>query len=128
MPTVLYTDMCCEDRALMVGIFRELRDEGHDFAVDDDEPAPSDGPVFELPSDVQQIGCIHASRDTNFVRAGVDKLRQKARESGDVLGLDIEWEVSRVGAPPNPPATIQLATVQATWWLFFMSCMASVLQ
>ena len=93
----------------MVEIFREMRDEGHDFSVDDDVPTSSDGPMFELPPDVRQIGYIHASRDTNFVRAGVDKLRQEARVNGRVLGLDIEWEVSRAGAPPNPPATIQLA-------------------
>eukprot|EP00904_Undaria_pinnatifida_P013454 jgi/Undpi1/9239/HiC_scaffold_26.g11697.m1 len=95
----------------MVEIFREMRDEGHDFSVDDDDvPTSSDGPIFQLPLDVRQVGCIHASRDTKLVRAGVDKLRQEARVSGRVLGLDIEWEVSRAGAPPNPPATIQLAT------------------
>ena len=110
LPTVLYNDMCCEDRALMVEIFREEHDEGHDFSFDDDVPTSSDGPIFQLPPDVRQIGCIHASRDTNLVRAGIDKLRQEARVSGRVLGLDIEWEVSRAGAPPNPPATIQLAT------------------
>ena len=79
------------------------------FSVDDDVPTSSDGPMFELPPDVRQIGYIHASRDTHFVRAGVNKLRQEARVNGRVLGLDIEWEVSRAGAPPNPPATIQVA-------------------
>eukprot|EP00904_Undaria_pinnatifida_P000542 jgi/Undpi1/10489/HiC_scaffold_29.g12939.m1 len=110
LPTVLYTDMCCEDRELMVEIFREMRHEGNDFSVDDDMPTSSDGPIFQLPPDVRQIDCIHASRNTNLVRAGVDKLRQEARVRARVLGLDIEWEVSRAGAPPNPPATIQLAT------------------
>ena len=109
LPTVLYTDMCCEDKALMVEIFREMRDERHDFYVADDMSTSSDGPIFQLPPDVRQIDCIHASRNTNLVRAGVDKLRQEARVSGRVLCLDIEWEVSRAGAPPNPPATIQLA-------------------
>ena len=28
LPTILHTDMCCEERALMVEIFREMRDEG----------------------------------------------------------------------------------------------------
>ena len=109
LPTVLHSDMCCEDRALMVGIVREMRDEGHDFSVDDDVPTSSDGPTFQLPPDVRQIGCIHARRDTNLVRVEVDKLWQEARVSGRGLGLDIEWEVSRAGAPPNPPATTQLA-------------------
>ena len=90
----------------MVEIFREERDEGHDFSFDDDVPTSSDGPIFQLSPDVRQIGCIHANRDTNLVRAGIDKLRQEARVSGRVLCLDIEWEVSRAGAPPNPPATI----------------------
>jgi len=45
----------------MVEIFREMRDEGHDFSVDDDVPTSSDGPMFELPPDVRQIGYIHAS-------------------------------------------------------------------
>ena len=73
-------------------------------------PTSCDVPIFQLPPDVRKIGCIHASRDTNLVRAGVDKLRQEGRVSGPVLGLDIEWETSRAGAPPNPPATIQVAT------------------
>ena len=80
------------------------------FFVDDDMPTSSDGPIFQLPLDVRQISYIHASRDTNLVRTGVDKLRQESGVSGRVLGLDIEWEVSRAGAPPNPSATIQLAT------------------
>lgn len=91
------------------GDFLELRNEGHDFAVDAVVSATLDGSVFELPPSVKPIGCILASRQTDLVSGGVDKLRQAARGSGCVLGLDIEWEVSRVGAPPNPPATIQLA-------------------
>lgn len=109
LPTVLYTDICCEDRALMAEIFEELRFEGHDFAVDADLPTPSEGEVFELPPDVKPIGCIRASKETEVVRASVDKVRQAARESGGVIGFDIEWELSRLGAPPTPPATIQLA-------------------
>lgn len=108
LPTALYTDMCCEDRALMAEIFLELRDEGHEFAVDDGAPAPSAGPVFQLPPHVN-VFCIHASRDTNVVSAMVDKLRQEARGSGGSLGMDIEWDISRAGDPPNPPATVQLA-------------------
>eukprot|EP00903_Cladosiphon_okamuranus_P019959 g18342.t1 len=92
LPTVLYTDMCCEDRALMAEIFGELRNEGHEFAVDTDLPIPSDAPVFELPPDVTPVGYIRASRETDVVRAGVDKLRREARDSGRAVGLDIEWE------------------------------------
>lgn len=79
------------------------------FSIDGDVPISSEGPVFQLPPDVNQIGYVHASRDTNIVDAGVDKLRREANVNGRVLGLDIEWEVSREGGPPNPPATIQLA-------------------
>ncbi|CAN0044573.1 unnamed protein product [Hapterophycus canaliculatus] len=56
-----------------------------------------------------EIGYVHAGRDTNVFSAGVDKLRQEGYASGRVFGLDIEWEASCPGGPPNAPATIQLA-------------------
>ena len=87
-----------------------MPDEGHEFSVHEDVPTTSDGPIFQLPPDVRQIGCIHASRDTNLVRAGIDQIWQEVRDSGRVLGLDIQWEVSRAGAPHNPTATTQLST------------------
>ncbi|CAN0325824.1 unnamed protein product, partial [Laminaria digitata] len=107
-PRVLYTDQCCEDRALMAEIFKELREEGHDFSVSEDPLAPSDTAVFTLPSDVE-VACIHADKDTHLVVAAASNIREQAEANDGVIGLDIEWEISRAGGSPNPPATVQLA-------------------
>ena len=86
LPTVLYTDTYYEDRVLMVEIFRAMRDGGHYFSVDYGVPTSSDSAVFERPPKKcgKSATFTQASRVTNFVRAGVDKLRQEARGSGRV--------------------------------------------
>jgi len=50
-----------------------------------------------------------SDRDTQLVVAAASKIREQAEANGAVIGLDIEWEISRAGGSPNPPATIQLA-------------------
>ena len=94
----------------MAEIFEELRGEGHEFYVSEDplSTAPSGTPFFTLPSDVE-VACVHADRDTQLVVAAASKIREQAEANGAVIGLDIEWEISRAGGSPNPPATIQLA-------------------
>lgn len=94
----------------MAEIFEDLRGEGHEFYVSEDplSTAPSGTPFFTLPSDVE-VACVHADRDTQLVVAAASKIREQAEANGAVIGLDIEWEISRAGGSPNPPATIQLA-------------------
>lgn len=108
LPRIIYTDMCCDDRALIVEVLEELRDEGFDFFVQDATPVESALPPLVLPPTVE-VGPIQASTESDVLRASCDELRTQAAANRNVLGLDIEWEVSFRGGPANPPATIQLA-------------------
>ena len=108
LPQVVYKDMCCYDCALLADILNELQEGGHDLVVDGDLPSPPAGPILDLPVDVHSA-CIPASKDTPVVAAAAQNIRRQAEAHGRVVGLDLGWEISRVGAPGNPPATIQLA-------------------
>lgn len=107
LPRILYTDMCCDDRELMIEIFGELRQGGHDFTIAKGVPLAPELPVFDL-SDVQ-VGCVRASTNSQVVVGAVDLIRGEAEANSRVLGFDIEWKMSLAGSPANPPATIQLA-------------------
>ena len=56
-----------------------------------------------------EVACIKASMETPVVAAAAQNIRQHAEAHGRIVGLDLEWDISRFGAPGNPPATIQLA-------------------
>lgn len=108
LPRVIYSDECCIDRVLLVQIFKELKEDGHDFNVIDEGPVSDVTNVFELPPGVS-AHCIDASKESPRVPGAVHKLRAEAHANGGVIGGDIEWDISRAGAPCNSPATVQLA-------------------
>lgn len=109
LPELLTTDECCQDKTLMDEIFRELEDEGHHFSVTNNAAVVSGCPVLTLPPDVAFGDPVKASKDSPCLKAAVDAVRTQAEANNNVIGLDIEWEISAAGAPVNPPATIQLA-------------------
>ncbi|CAN0004978.1 unnamed protein product, partial [Scytosiphon promiscuus] len=59
--------------------------------------------------DVKLGDPVKANQDSPCLKAAVDAIRTHALANSNVIGLDIEWEISAAGAPVNPPATIQLA-------------------
>ncbi|CAN0127312.1 unnamed protein product, partial [Ectocarpus sp. 12 AP-2014] len=65
--------------------------------------------VLQLPPDVVLGEPVKANQDSPCLKAAVDMIRKQAEANNGILGLDIEWEISAAGAPPSPPATIQLA-------------------
>lgn len=107
LPRVIYTDMCCEDRALLVEIFRELEADGLKVMVEDSAIVGPALRPLELPS--ADPTYLKGNTDSDALKAICDRLRRQAAAHGGGVGLDIEWEVSMSGAPENPPATIQLA-------------------
>lgn len=107
-PRIIYTDLCCTDRTLIVEVFEELREEGIDFAVENAVAAPPALPDFTLSPSVNVV-CVRAGAHSQTTRSLCDKLRSEAAASNGKMGMDIEWDVSFCGAPPNPPAMIQLA-------------------
>lgn len=103
------TDECCNDKALLNEIFEELASEGHQFSVTNSVPIASECPVLQLPPDVVLGEAVKANQDSPCLKAAVDTIRMQVEANNGIRGLDIEWEISAAGAPPNPPATIQPA-------------------
>lgn len=108
LPRVMYTDMCCDDRQLLREILNELRDGGWEYRLADPEPTGPEQPLYEIPGDVKVV-CIPASQQNGVLQVLCPKLESEVAANDHVMGLDIEWEVPRVGSSQNPPAVIQMA-------------------
>lgn len=106
---LLTRDGCCQDKARKNGVFRELEDERHHFSVTNNAAVVSGCPGLTPPPDVALGDPFKASNDSPYLKATVDAVRTRAEANNNVVGLDIEREISATGTPVYPPATIQLA-------------------
>ncbi len=108
MPSLFYTDECCEDREMMKGICQTLADSGTDAWLVDDIQAPLNLPPFE------PLGFVipqKAISTTEGMEAMTLQFVNVAEESNDfVFGLDCEWiPFAFSGLNTTPVATIQIA-------------------
>ncbi|CAN0310195.1 unnamed protein product, partial [Laminaria digitata] len=122
LPMILFTDECCEDRKLLLAMFREIRSETgvhlYDIADDDGTGAErANLPKLSFPSGT--FGrCVWDFSDPSNIATAVTTLLRGCREQEKVLGLDCEWELSLGGTPPKPVSTVQLSLPDGTAYCF----------
>lgn len=117
-------DECCEDRQLLLTVFKEIESENnvslYDMAAEsaiellpelEFPPGKRGELVFDLTVDNVAVGVASLSEEC---------ARMEAAGETPVLGLDCEWEPPVTGQPPNPVATIQLSTPDGTAYCFHL--------
>lgn len=116
-------DECCEDRKLLLAMFREIKEETGVwlYEAEDGDGVAAEGatcalPELSLPSG--KPGGYAWVPET--VSLAVAQLANGCAGQGDVLGLDCEWEPSLGGATPNPVATVQLSLPDGTAFVFHL--------
>lgn len=116
---LLHADDCCEDRQLLLDMFREIHEDTGVLLYA--APGAAGGATASLPElsfpEGKRGMYVYDMRDA-AVMIAVDDLLGRCSEQGNVLGLDCEWEPSFGGAPPNPVATIQLSLPDGTAYCF----------
>lgn len=61
LPRLIYSDMCCDDRAVLVEICNKLRDMGLDSDIVNETPGSVSFPLFSVPSSVS-VSCAKAGK------------------------------------------------------------------
>lgn len=118
----LLADECCEDRKLLLAMFREIRSETgvHLYDIADDDGTGAERailPKLSFPSGT--FGrCVWDFSDPSNIATAVTTLLRGCREQEKVLGLDCEWELSLGGTPPKPVSTVQLSLPDGTAYCF----------
>ncbi|CBJ28935.1 similar to Werner syndrome protein [Ectocarpus siliculosus] len=119
---VIFSDECCDDRQLLLTMFKEIELETGARLYDTAEEAGGGSPGVEvLPALEFPPGkrgeCVFDFRP-NSIAPSVVALTDGCQLQGNVLGLDCEWEPSLAGTTPNPVSTVQLSLPDGTAYCF----------
>ena len=113
-------DECCEDRKLLLDIFREIELEAGVRLYDGADGENADGPILpKLSFPSGKLGRhVWDMRDASVISLAVADLSGGRDGQDIVLGMDCEWEPSLGGMPPNPVSTVQLSLPSGTAYCF----------
>ena len=117
-------DECCEDRKLLLDIFREIELEAGVRLYDGADGESADGPILpKLSFPSGKLGRhVWDMRDASVISLAVADLSGGRDGQEIVLGMDCEWEPSLGGMPPNPVSTVQLSLPNGTAYCFQLQC------
>jgi hypothetical protein len=117
LPSIYYTDECCDDREILQSVFDELKEEGFPIQLDTHHSHLQDEQLFpelKFPTDIEPAYIStndHASAACLTIREEMERLGSL------VLGFDCEWQVI-FNSEVKHPATIQLSTYSGRCFLF----------
>lgn len=123
-------DECCEDRNLLLAMFREIRSEtgvhlydgGDGESIGEGTAAEGEHlPQLSFPSGTSGR-YVWDMRDASVASTAVSDLLGGSSSHEIVLGLDCEWEPSLGGTTPNPVSTVQLSLPDGTAYCFQLQC------
>ena len=114
-------DECCEDRKLLLAMFKEIRSETgvHLYDAGDGEGMGAEREI--LPSG-KSSGYVWDMTNASIVWGAVPGLLGGRGSEEIVLGLDCEWGPSLGGMPPNPVSIVQLSLPDGTAYRFQIQC------
>ncbi|CAN0058302.1 unnamed protein product, partial [Ectocarpus fasciculatus] len=120
LPVMLFSDECCEDRALFVSMFREIEEETGVCLFDaTGTQATAAGPELEELAFPEERKA-QVVWDDKAINLAVAALLQGCQSQGNLLGMDCEWEPPFDGSSEGAVCTLQLALPDGTAYLFHL--------
>ncbi|CAM9861512.1 unnamed protein product, partial [Ectocarpus fasciculatus] len=120
LPVLLFSDDCCEDRAMYIDMFREIEEETgvclYDSASTEATASGATLETFSFPEGKNG----YVVWDESAINLAVVELLEGCKNQGHVLGMDCEWEPPFDGSSESSVCTLQLALPDGTAYLFHL--------